>query len=157
MAWPRSIAAGFPRHPGRSRHDERRPRIHQNQCHETRNDIMQTGFIGIGAMGWHMASNLCRAGHQVSVHDADPARHQRFAREHNAHATPSLAELGARVDVVITMLADRADRPTCARAAGGRGAGEDAAQRRHRRRHELLRAGRHPRGLRRGSDGAASP
>jgi 3-hydroxyisobutyrate dehydrogenase len=73
--------------------------------HETRNNGMQNiGFIGIGAMGWHMAGNLCRAGHRVTVHDADPARQQRFALERNARAAQSLAQLGAAADVVITML-----------------------------------------------------
>ncbi len=66
--------------------------------------MQNIGFIGIGAMGWHMASNLCRAGHRVTVHDADPARQQRFVRERNAHAAQTLAELGVGVEVVITML-----------------------------------------------------
>ena len=66
--------------------------------------MQNIGFIGIGAMGWHMATNLCRAGHRVTVHDADPARQQRFVRERNAHAAQTLAELGGGVEVVITML-----------------------------------------------------
>ncbi len=62
------------------------------------------GFIGIGAMGWHMATNLSRAGHRVTVYDADRARQERFVRERNGHGAQTLAELGASADVVITML-----------------------------------------------------
>ena len=55
-------------------------------------------------MGWHMATNLSRAGHRVTVHDADRARQERFVREGNADGAPTLAELGANADVVIAML-----------------------------------------------------
>jgi 3-hydroxyisobutyrate dehydrogenase len=30
---------------------------------------MRIGFIGLGAMGRHMAANLQRAGHEVQAHD----------------------------------------------------------------------------------------
>ena len=30
---------------------------------------MKIGFIGLGAMGRHMAANLQRAGHEVQAHD----------------------------------------------------------------------------------------
>jgi 3-hydroxyisobutyrate dehydrogenase len=62
------------------------------------------GFIGIGAMGWHMATNLVRAGHPVTVHDVDHARQERFVRERNGRGARTLGELGAKADVVITML-----------------------------------------------------
>jgi 3-hydroxyisobutyrate dehydrogenase len=62
------------------------------------------GFIGIGAMGWHMATNLIRAGHPVTVHDIDDARTERFVRERNGRSARTLGELGAEADVVITML-----------------------------------------------------
>jgi 3-hydroxyisobutyrate dehydrogenase len=62
------------------------------------------GFIGIGNMGWPMASNLGRAGHDVVVYDIDRARAERFADEHGARRAGSLAELGAAVDLVVTML-----------------------------------------------------
>jgi 3-hydroxyisobutyrate dehydrogenase len=62
------------------------------------------GFIGIGAMGWHMASNLVRAGHRVTVRDANRVQQERFVRERNGHAANTLAELGATADVVIIML-----------------------------------------------------
>jgi 3-hydroxyisobutyrate dehydrogenase len=64
----------------------------------------QIGFIGIGAMGWPMATNLVRAGHRVAVYDTDRARQERFVRERNSRAADTLAGLGAEADVVITML-----------------------------------------------------
>ena len=64
----------------------------------------QIGFIGIGAMGWHMATNLVRAGHRVTVHDADRGRQERFVRERDGRAADTLAALGAEADVVISML-----------------------------------------------------
>jgi 3-hydroxyisobutyrate dehydrogenase len=62
------------------------------------------GFVGVGNMGWPMASNLARAGHDVVVFDIDRARAERFADELGARRAGSLAELGAAVDVVVTML-----------------------------------------------------
>ncbi|MGH6923777.1 MAG: NAD(P)-dependent oxidoreductase [Propylenella sp.] len=62
------------------------------------------GFIGIGAMGWHMATNIIRAGFDVSVADSNAAQRDRFVREHGGSAAGSLAELGKKVGVVITML-----------------------------------------------------
>ena len=62
------------------------------------------GFIGIGNMGWPMAVNLVRAGHDVVVYDIDQERGGRFADEYGADLATSLAELGGAVDLVITML-----------------------------------------------------
>src|SRR5256712_8445007 len=33
---------------------------------------MKIGFIGLGTMGRHMASNLIKAGHELVVHDVRP-------------------------------------------------------------------------------------
>ena len=33
---------------------------------------MKIGFIGLGTMGRHMASNLMKAGHELVVHDVRP-------------------------------------------------------------------------------------
>lgn len=62
------------------------------------------GFIGIGNMGWPMAANLVRAGLEVIVYDVNREQTQRFADEMRAEAATTLAELGGRVNVVITML-----------------------------------------------------
>lgn len=65
---------------------------------------MKVGFIGLGAMGGAMASNLLKAGHTVTVWNRSPA------------ATEPLASLGAKVartpdravqgDAVLSMLAN---------------------------------------------------
>ena len=34
---------------------------------------LNIGFIGLGVMGAPMAGHLARAGHRLSLHDADPA------------------------------------------------------------------------------------
>lgn len=62
------------------------------------------GFIGLGNMGWHMASNLVRAGHTVHVYDSLPQTTQRFSQEVGGHAVTTLAELAEACDMIITML-----------------------------------------------------
>jgi 3-hydroxyisobutyrate dehydrogenase len=62
------------------------------------------GFIGIGNMGWPMASHVVRAGHDLVVFDKDGARVDRFVAEFGARPAGSLAELGRAVDLVVTML-----------------------------------------------------
>jgi 3-hydroxyisobutyrate dehydrogenase len=64
---------------------------------------MRVGFIGIGNMGWPMAANIAKAGHDLTVFDLDPERSARFAREHNARAAANLAEV-AQNEVTVTML-----------------------------------------------------
>ncbi|HWV87623.1 MAG TPA: NAD(P)-dependent oxidoreductase [Capillimicrobium sp.] len=63
------------------------------------------GFIGLGNMGWPMASNLLAAGHDLVVHDADPARAQAFATERGGGVAGGPDGFAA-VDAVITMLPD---------------------------------------------------
>lgn len=66
-------------------------------------NALNVGFVGLGNMGWPMARNLARAGHRLTVRDADGARQQRFAAEHQARAAdapPAFRE----VDAVVTML-----------------------------------------------------
>jgi 3-hydroxyisobutyrate dehydrogenase len=62
------------------------------------------GFIGIGAMGSRMAANLARAGHPLTVHDADPDKLAHFTQSHQARAATSLADLGRSSDVLVCML-----------------------------------------------------
>ena len=64
---------------------------------------MRVGFIGIGAMGWPMASNVLKGGHDLTVFDADPERARRFAAEVGGRAAEGAAEV-ARCEVVVTML-----------------------------------------------------
>ena len=64
---------------------------------------MKVGFIGIGVMGWPMASNILKAGHDLTVFDLDPAARERFVGEVGGKAAGSVAELAAS-EVVVTML-----------------------------------------------------
>jgi 3-hydroxyisobutyrate dehydrogenase len=67
-------------------------------------ETLKVGFIGIGNMGRPMAANLARAGVDLTIFDADPKQSAGFADEHPCAVAASLAELGAAVDVVVTML-----------------------------------------------------
>jgi 3-hydroxyisobutyrate dehydrogenase len=66
--------------------------------------IKTVGFIGIGNMGRPMAANLVKGGHEVVVYDLDAKRAQLSAKEIGAKSAATLAELGAQVDAVVTML-----------------------------------------------------
>lgn len=62
------------------------------------------GFIGVGAMGYHMAALLTHAGYTMTVLDAAAEAVSRFIQSHpNAKTAESVQEL-AHCDVVITML-----------------------------------------------------
>lgn len=65
---------------------------------------MSIGFIGLGAMGHHMAANLLRSGQPVHVWNRHPAPVQALAAK-GAKAAATPAECGI-ADVVFTMLAD---------------------------------------------------
>lgn len=70
----------------------------------SQNDVI--GFVGIGAMGTPMATNLARAGYPLLVYDLDAARTEKLAREPGIRVAASLAELGAAAGTLITMLPD---------------------------------------------------
>jgi 4-hydroxybutyrate dehydrogenase / sulfolactaldehyde 3-reductase len=65
------------------------------------------GFIGLGKMGGPMASNLARKGFSLVVFDLSPEAAERVV-ELGAQAASGHADLGARSDIVITMLPDSA-------------------------------------------------
>ena len=65
---------------------------------------MNVGFIGLGSMGSGMASNLLKAGHQVTVYNRTAAKAQPLANL-GARVAASVAE-ACHADVVFTMLAD---------------------------------------------------
>src|ERR1700728_4632016 len=64
---------------------------------------MRVGFIGIGNMGWPMASHIAQAGHELTVFDANAARAKRFAEEFTCKAAESLADVAAN-EIIVTML-----------------------------------------------------
>jgi len=63
------------------------------------------GFVGLGRMGWPMATNLVRAGHQLVVRDADRRVESRFVDELGAVAGSEPTAFAAS-GVVVTMLPD---------------------------------------------------
>jgi 3-hydroxyisobutyrate dehydrogenase len=67
-------------------------------------NIKTVGFIGIGNMGRPMAANLVKGGYLVVAYDVDTARTAQFAKDVGAKAAATLAELGAQVDAIVTML-----------------------------------------------------
>jgi 3-hydroxyisobutyrate dehydrogenase len=62
---------------------------------------MQTGFVGLGAMGMHMARNLHRAGLLTGVWNRTPDKAAALAKELNCHAFTSLAELAGNCEAVV--------------------------------------------------------
>jgi 4-hydroxybutyrate dehydrogenase/sulfolactaldehyde 3-reductase len=78
---------------------------------------MQVGFIGLGNMGRPMASNLCRKGFTVTVHDLNPSPVQALVNL-GATAVPDVRGVAAACDVVFTMLPDSG---TVESVVGGRG------------------------------------
>lgn len=67
---------------------------------------MKIGFIGLGRMGAEMARNLERVGHDLVVWNRTSQIAKDFAAESGARTAESPAELCARSDFVITMLAN---------------------------------------------------
>ncbi len=69
---------------------------------------MKAGFIGLGAMGAHMARNLAKAGHLSSVWNRTAGNAEQLAAELGVAAAATVAQLAAEVDVVfICVSADR--------------------------------------------------
>lgn len=64
---------------------------------------MRVGFIGLGTMGSRMAGNILAAGHQLVVHDINPAAGEPLL-ERGASWAVSPAAVAGQVDVVFTSL-----------------------------------------------------
>jgi 3-hydroxyisobutyrate dehydrogenase len=62
------------------------------------------GFIGVGSMGWPMASRLHQAGFAVTVFDAAQTQAARFAGEVGGAAASDCRALAGQSDIIITML-----------------------------------------------------
>jgi 3-hydroxyisobutyrate dehydrogenase-like beta-hydroxyacid dehydrogenase len=65
---------------------------------------MKTGFIGLGRMGSAMATNLLKAGHDVTVFNRSPEKREPLVKL-GAHEAAHISD-ACQGDVVITMLAD---------------------------------------------------
>lgn len=66
--------------------------------------VFNIGFVGIGNMGWPMATRLVQAGFEVSVCDALPGRAQAFAADVGGRAAPDARDAAVGADALITML-----------------------------------------------------
>jgi len=62
------------------------------------------GFIGIGNMGWPMASCLVAAGHTLAVADYRRIQAEKFAQSVGGAAPDTLQALAAASDIIVTML-----------------------------------------------------
>ena len=62
---------------------------------------MRVGFIGLGAMGSHMARNLHRAGMLAGVWNRTPEKARSLAAELNSSAPDTPAQLAASADAIV--------------------------------------------------------
>jgi 2-hydroxy-3-oxopropionate reductase len=70
--------------------------------------MTRIAFIGLGTMGLPMATNLVRAGHEVTGHNRSPGRTATFA-EAGGTAADTVADAVRDAEIVITMLPDSPD------------------------------------------------
>src|SRR5271169_6525640 len=66
---------------------------------------MKIAFLGLGNMGSHMARNLHRAGHSVTVWNRTRSKAEALQAD-GPTAAQSVAEAASGADIAITMLAD---------------------------------------------------
>ena len=66
---------------------------------------MKIAFIGLGNMGSHMARNLLRANHDVTVWNRTASKAEEL-RSDKAKVATSIAEATSGADIAVTMLAD---------------------------------------------------
>jgi 3-hydroxyisobutyrate dehydrogenase-like beta-hydroxyacid dehydrogenase len=65
-------------------------------------------FLGLGAMGYPMARNLLRAGHQVALWSNTREKSRQLAAEEKGHAYDTPAEAAAHADVIFLCVGDTA-------------------------------------------------
>lgn len=70
---------------------------------------MQTGFIGLGAMGWSMARNLKQAGLLAGVFNRTPTRGAQFCEQVGAPAYRSIEELAGACEALVICVSADAD------------------------------------------------
>ena len=79
---------------------------------------MNLAFLGLGNMGSHMARNLLRAGHSVTVWNRTLSKADEL-RSDGAKVASSVADASRGADVVITMMADDHAVSSAALGTGG--------------------------------------
>src|SRR5229473_5156031 len=62
------------------------PGKHQKAGTQSKGGRMKVGFIGLGNMGSGMATNLLKAGHEVTVYNRTPRKAQKLVEEGARHA-----------------------------------------------------------------------
>lgn len=72
------------------------------------NDKPRIGWIGTGVMGGHMAGHLLSAGYDLTVYNRSPEKMKALV-ERGAAAAASPAEVGARSDIVFSIVGYPAD------------------------------------------------
>ena len=77
---------------------------------------MRTGFVGLGAMGTHMARNLQRAGLLAAVWNRSSSKAQALAAELEVDAPATLAELAGACEAIVSCVSADADVLEVARA-----------------------------------------
>jgi 3-hydroxyisobutyrate dehydrogenase len=77
---------------------------------------MRVGFVGLGAMGVHMARNLHKAALLAGVYNRSAEKARQLADELKVKAYPTLPELGADVDAIVSCVSADADVLEIARA-----------------------------------------
>lgn len=80
--------------------------------------MAKIGFIGLGRMGRPMASNLCKAGFELVVHDINPEP-VAVLTDLGAAAAGSIAEMAETCETVITMLPSSIEVEALALGPGG--------------------------------------
>ncbi|MFZ9966092.1 MAG: NAD(P)-dependent oxidoreductase [Steroidobacteraceae bacterium] len=70
---------------------------------------LRAGFIGLGAMGGHMATNLARAGLLGGVWNRTPAKAEALARELGVTAHATAEDLAADVEVAVLCVSADSD------------------------------------------------
>jgi 4-hydroxybutyrate dehydrogenase/sulfolactaldehyde 3-reductase len=69
--------------------------------------MTKVGFVGLGRMGRPMASNLCRKGFALTVHDINAAAVAELEK-FQAHGAADVAEVARAGEVIVTMLPNSA-------------------------------------------------
>lgn len=90
--------------------------------------VPKVGFIGLGRMGTAMATNLARAGVDLTVWNRTKSKADAFAEENGARVAETLSLLTANADVVVTMVTDGQALNQIYRAADGVLAGLQAGK-----------------------------
>ena len=69
-------------------------------------NMAKLGFLGLGLMGYSMARNLARAGHQLAVWSNTTSKAQQFASEEKAVACASPKQVAEQADFIFACVGD---------------------------------------------------